>query len=507
MADQAAGNSTALLLSAAIASVLGYAVYAVIYNVCFHPLAKFPGPPLAGVTIYWKAYTECIASRSFCHYLLELHAQYGHVVRVGPNELHFANPQAYHDIYNNKNRWDKEARLYQSFNEDRSSFGFLTFAEAKNRKDVLNRSFSPAAIESAEKLLVEETKTLCAAFERQTKASKPSDLFYAFRCLSTDVITTFCFGKPIHAIDAPDFNAPIVVAMDNSLPVVVFFKYSNLIKNFIIKSPPKLSKMMSPLTAGMVDLNLLLQQQINELTANPEKLNLLPHNMTIYHRLMDPEAYRDKTIPSAGSLYEEGQALMFGGADTVGNTLMVGSYHLLKQPDKMQRLKGELRAAWPSLNAEGPSVRELEKLPYMNAVIKEALRISSGVTSGLMRVVPKTGATIAGVDVPPGTHVACGSTFVHYNASIFPEPEKFIPERWLESDELDRWLVAFSRGPRMCLGINLAWAELRLGFAHVYRKFDLKPATSLPEKLAWRDVFLPYYQDAHFQVNMHPVSS
>lgn len=52
------------------------------------------------------------------------------------------------------------------------------------------------------------------------------------------------------------------------------------------------------------------------------------------------------------------------------------------------------------------------------------------------------------------TIVACGSTFVHYNASIFPRPDDFVPERWLESDELDEWLVAFSRGPRMCLGIK-----------------------------------------------------
>jgi cytochrome P450 len=44
---------------------------------------------------------------------------------------------------------------------------------------------------------------------------------------------------------------------------------------------------------------------------------------------------------------------------------------------------------------------------------------------------------------------------VHFNADIFPEPDKFVPERWLdESAELDKWLVAFSRGPRMCLGIK-----------------------------------------------------
>jgi cytochrome P450 len=166
-------------------------------------------------------------------------------------QLHFADPQAYHDIYNNKNRWDKEARLYKSFNEDRSSFGFLTYAEAKNRKDVLNRSFSLTAIEGVEGLIVEMTNELCLAFERK---SKSADLHFAFRCMAMDMIMTLCFGKSIHAVDAPDFKAPIVVAMDASSEVFLRFKYSDVFKNMILKCPPKLSRIVSPMTAGLVDL-------------------------------------------------------------------------------------------------------------------------------------------------------------------------------------------------------------------------------------------------------------
>lgn len=174
------------------------------------------------------------------------------------SRLHFANSQAYHDIYNNKNRWDKEARLYKSFNEDRSSFGFLTYAEAKNRKDVLSRSFSRSAIEGVEDLCVEETHDLCAAFERQSmnkgKGGSGVDLHFAFRCMAMDMIITLCFGKNIHAVDAPDFKSPIVVAMDASSPVFLRFKYSGLYKNMILKCPPKLSRILIPITAGLVDL-------------------------------------------------------------------------------------------------------------------------------------------------------------------------------------------------------------------------------------------------------------
>jgi cytochrome P450 len=129
--------------------------------------------------------------------------------------------------------------------------------------------------------------------------------------------------------------------------------------------------------------------------------------MTIYHRLMDESASRTGTVPSAGSLYEEAQALMFAGGDTTGMTLMVATYHLLRTPDTFAKLKEELLMVWPLLGGKEPEARELEKLPYLTAVIKEALRLMSGVVSGLLRIVPVEGARIAGVDVPGGVSDTC----------------------------------------------------------------------------------------------------
>lgn len=75
---QALENGIAsVLFPAIVASFVAYAVYTTIYNVYFHPLAHFPGPPLAATSTCWKAYVECIANRSFCHELVGLHARYG----------------------------------------------------------------------------------------------------------------------------------------------------------------------------------------------------------------------------------------------------------------------------------------------------------------------------------------------------------------------------------------------------------------------------------------------
>lgn len=147
------------IFSVVIAILLLYVVYLFVhgvYNVYFHPLSAFPGPKLAACTTLYKAWIDCVARSSFVHTLERLHREYASdIVRVGPNELHFSNPATYHEIYNSNNRWDKEESLYHSFGEDRSSFGYLAYKDAKDRKDILSRTFSKRAIRNAEGIVTE----------------------------------------------------------------------------------------------------------------------------------------------------------------------------------------------------------------------------------------------------------------------------------------------------------------------------------------------------------------
>ncbi|KAL4944118.1 hypothetical protein BDV06DRAFT_233850 [Aspergillus oleicola] len=456
-----------------------------LYHVCrsfyWHPLARFSGPRLAALTTLYRAYYDCLPSKSFVHHLAELHRQYGDIVRIGPNELHFHSPAAYLEIYNPSNRWDKEKNLYHSMGEDRSSFGYLTYREAKERKDILSRRFSRKAVLEAHGIVEGIVTDLCKTFE--SNAGQPIDLHYAFRCMSMDVITYLCFAKSVDAVHAPKYEAPIILAMDASQKVFVCFKHSSLYKNMIFNCPPKLSKILSPSTVGLVDLQTLLRAQIKQLTSDPSELEKLPHKTTIYHELLKPEAYKAGTAPSSGSLYEESQALMFGGADTTGMTLMHGSFYILRERVVYSKLKEELRQAWPVLG-EPLGWEALEKLPYLTAVIKESLRISPGVASPLPRVVPEAGAVVTGVPIPGGTVVGHTAHFVHSNPTIFDRPDEFIPERWMGEDAKanEKWLLSFSRGPRSCLGIH-------------------------PRELKWKDAFLPDYSGPHLRARMVPETS
>ena len=146
--------------------------------------------------------------------------------------------------------------------------------------------------------------------------------------------------------------------------------------------------------------------QINDLTQHPENVESLPHSMTIYHNLMSKESYKNGTAPDPQSLYDEAQALLFAGADTVGNALMVASFHLARNPERLALLKKELQDAVPEKDSN-PSMRQLERLPYLTGCIKESLRLTQGVVSGLLRITPPGGATIAGISVPGDVSTFC----------------------------------------------------------------------------------------------------
>lgn len=105
-----------------------------------------------------------------------------------------------------------------------------------------------------------------------------------------------------------------------------------------------------------------------------------------------------------------------------------------------------------------PTSAVVERLPYLTAVIQEGLRLHPGALTRMTRVAPdramvykdrKAGREVV---IPAGTPVSMTAATVQNNASVFPDPDKFEPERWVENPRLDKYMLAFSKGTRICLG-------------------------------------------------------
>ena len=150
---------------------------------------------------------------------------------------------------------------------------------------------------------------------------------------------------------------------------------------------------------------------------------------------------------------------------------------------------------------EKPSWAELERLPYLTAVIKEALRLSFGVAQRLPRISRHKHIQYGAYSIPPGTPFSM-SSYIQHTSSVYTDPFTFDPDRWLtmtkvasapgrEEKSLDRFFVPFSKGTRWCLGQNLAWAQLYIGIATLFRKVDLKLFETGPEAVgAAREYFV-----------------
>jgi cytochrome P450 len=140
---------------------------------------------------------------------------------------------------------------------------------------------------------------------------------------------------------------------------------------------------------------------------------------------------------------------MVAGIDTTGDALCFLMWEL-SQPRSLKyqrRLQEELR---------GKPEASLDQLPYLDAVVNEGLRVFPAIPMSLPRLVPDGGRNIDDVWVPKGTVVSCQAHSVHrINTHVFPNPDAFDPERWLEPEgdaERRRLLFAFSNGGRGCVG-------------------------------------------------------
>jgi cytochrome P450 len=107
-----------------------------------------------------------------------------------------------------------------------------------------------------------------------------------------------------------------------------------------------------------------------------------------------------------------------------------------------------------------PALRPVHKLPYLDALMKETLRVFPAIPMSEQRVAPPKGATIYGHYIPAGTHCSRQPYTENRNPRVFPDPKKFDPERWMiihESEqykETTRVMWAFSSGGRMCIGLQ-----------------------------------------------------
>ncbi|KAK9415588.1 putative Cytochrome P450 [Seiridium unicorne] len=456
-----------LLETLIFASVI-YACVKIIYNVYFHPLAKFPGPFLAAITNV--PYSYWFLSGRQPYKLLEIHVRYGPVVRTAPNELSFNTPESWRDIYGHRS--DHKTFVKGKFYAGGSYAGIGTTSVVSERsphthrqmRSYLSGAFSEKSLAEQEQLVSQSVDKFICSLGVKGLSPGGCDLSALLEMLTFDVTGELAFGESFGCLDKdvhhPWISVTFGALMQGAL-VDVLNRFPLLAKFILVAFRRKISKMTAD---TRMNENWALQAVQRRIRSKNPRQDFLA-------RILDQ---RDPSIISDEQIAAHASDLVVAGSDTSATALSACIYYLLRVPSAKLKLQTEIREEFGQYDdINGASTSALE---YLNAVIREALRMYPPLPLGLPRVVPLGGATVNGEFLPEGITVSTNPLAACLSPQNFSEPLEFKPERWIGTNSEDSCAASqpFSLGPRACIGRNLAWMEMRTTLAKLIWMYDFE---------------------------------
>ncbi|KAK8027908.1 hypothetical protein PG991_004964 [Apiospora marii] len=416
-----------------LAYLVGYAIYAL----TFHPLAGIPGPKLCAISRlpYWRAYFR----GDVVSWMNRLHRRYGRVVRFGPTDLSYTAADAWQDIHG--------LVKGQPENPKAPEFSVQPVNATLENHSRVRKAFSPAfsehALREQEPLFREYVDILVRKIGELGKDQKPVEMTKLLNFATFDIMADLCFGSPLGLLEKNEFSPWVASVFESAkmLPVVSMKSYypklNALLTRFEPKSVTEQRVMHCKRSANLVD----------------QLLREGSHQEDLW-KLVSDDAEKSESKLSLKEMHSNAELLMLAGSETTATLLSGVLYLLLKDPDAIRRLSQEIRDNFQK--EEDITFTEIANLPYLNACLKEALRVYPPVPIGSPRVVPQGGKFILGRWVPPETRVAIHHYATYHSESNFTNADAFVPERWLGdpryADDAQIAHAPFGWGHRDCLG-------------------------------------------------------
>lgn len=437
-------------------------------------LHTIPGPFLAGLSDLWRAFY--MWEGKLRSKLVELHQKHGAVVRYGVNSVSISDPEAINTIYASRASFTSAASYNTLVGVANGKEVYSLVSAPDAQHSALRRSvagaFTPTAVLDYEKYIDDTIPELLYELEER----KRFDFADMMTFYSMDAASRFVFSETLGCLrTASDVGGMIATVRErflhwghwSSLPHLERQVFRNPV---MLKIPRKRSAMVA--LAGSK-----LQKRVQEMNAakgDAKKDDIL-------QRYIDASAAHPQTLDTMG-IVGMLMSTISGAGDTTATTVGSIFYYLLKYPTTAQKLREEIKAADIPLI---PAFSRTKDLKYLDAVIKEAMRLMPIINLPLERVVPRGGITIAGTFFPEGSTVGVLPSAIHRNKAVYGDDvEVFRPERWTEASPqqlkaMEATHMGFSRGKRVCLGQHIAVLQLKKVVPALLMKFDVSSRSTL----------------------------
>ncbi|KAL5636720.1 hypothetical protein ACGC1H_000626 [Rhizoctonia solani] len=504
------------------------------------------GPWINALSDAWLAHAAAQGDRS--ERVHELHKKYGKFVRLAPNHISIADPEALQIVYAHGNGTLK-TEFYDAFvSIRRGLFNTRDRAEHTRKRKLVSHVFSQQNVLAFEPHIRRHVRKFCAQWdERCALAAKGEngpdweardgqawfDCLPHYNYLAFDIIGDLAFGSPFGMIAAQRDSAPMLehVEGDDSKSAKRIVKHVPAIKILNDRGdyaaslgvmPPWwrpwakrvpwyargneavqcLAGLAIAAVAKRLEEGLPDEEDEEEEGQEEEGLKTKKKRTDLLEKLLQG---KDENGAPMGreELTAEALTQLIAGSDTTSNSSCAITYYLAANPDKQRKLQAELDEYLSPSTMPTPatSFEKVKSLPYLNACINEGLRLHATSAMGLPRVIPPgTVLEVCGEKFGPGSVLSVPSFTIHRDRAIWGEDvEAFRPERWLEAGAdvqagVGNGLMAkafnpFSYGPRACVGRNLASMELQIIISSVFSRYEFK-LLKPDEPLKTREGFL-----------------
>ncbi|MCJ1409794.1 hypothetical protein MMC19_003877 [Ptychographa xylographoides] len=478
-----------LLLSFPVVYLFIYAIY----DLYFHPLSKFPGPKLWAISRI--PYVRALQRGDFHRIILDTHKRYGPIVRLARNELSFTDAQAWSDIYSHHQKALNFPKnpiwMRPTVNGTYSILGANDEDHSRVRR-LLAHGFSEKALRAQEPLLQSYVDLLIAQLRKRTSESVNHqanvDIVQWFNFTTFDIAGDLTFGESFHCLEEANYH-PWVAILFLSFKAITLTTSCRLLPGFSTLLNWMMPKSIMQKRKDHFELATNRVHKRLEQGDNPQR----PDFMTYVVRYNDEKGVTVPEIEATFSL------LVIAGSETTATALSGMATYLLQSSQSLHTLTMEIRQSFK--RESEITLDRVTKLPFLNAVIEEGLRLCPPVPSLLPRLVPTGGAIVCGNLIPGGTHVSIPQYATFRAPTNFSNPDTFIPTRWLNPPVSEdntvpsathlagqtgqanpysrqpihnpRACQPFSTGPRNCIGKNLAFLTMRLVLAKLLWNFDI----------------------------------
>ncbi|EUC35669.1 hypothetical protein COCCADRAFT_90374 [Bipolaris zeicola 26-R-13] len=478
----------AVAVVAAAALGLAFLLYHLCFSLFISPLAKIPGSKAFAFSRWRLALEDFRGTRT--HTIHALHNKYGPVVRLGPSEVSFNTTSALRTIYGAGSGFGRTS-FYNMFHVygRKNMFSFFSGREHSERKKMFASAYAKSAMLKGANAAIVEAKVR-QYLDLIARQQGSSEIFASLHYFSLDAITDFLYGKygKTSCLEGSKADCALVddivdVARRRlswfviHLPRFTTWLYSRT--GLFERVARCFYPMQLPTTyTGIRRHAMVACQEFVRSSAAYDPSKSVEHMSPLIAKLWRHHCSRQPGGLDDVDIASECADHLLAGIDTTSDTLMFLIWSL-SRPESckfQQKLIEEVRSiSQEGLNSDGiPTVETSDKLPYVNAVIKETLRLYAPLPASEPREAP-TATVIDGHHIPSGTTVSISPYILHRNPKVFPNPMQFNPDRWMDPSqniaEMNRWFWAFSSGSRMCIGLHLAMAEMTTLVAAVYRKY------------------------------------